>query len=119
MVAIQQVEYDSKGQIVPPRKELLSLWREPNGEFSSKADHWHRHTLAADSERSFQSALTKLKAELARVGAEVLQIERSGATVVDIFYLVEDRSRTKRVLREVSRGQCPPTLALNDLTPSR
>lgn len=119
MVAIQRVEYDSEGQICPPRKELLKLRRELNGEITVGASHWHRHTIATENQRAFDSALGRLKAELARAGAEVLQVDRSGPTVVDIFYLVENKNRTAEIARAVARGNCPPESSLNELSPAR
>lgn len=119
MVAIQRVEYDSKGQICPPRKELLKLRRELNGEITGSSSHWHRHTIATENQRAFDSALARLKGELNRIGAEVVEVDRSGPTVVDIFYLVENKNRTAEVARAVARGNCPAEASLNELSPAR
>lgn len=119
MVAIQKVEYDNRGQILPPRKSLQRLRQDLNGEFTANPNHWHRHTLAANNRQSFDKALAKLKADLNRISAEVIEITRSGPTVVDVFYLVEDKQRTAKMLREVARGNCPPELSLNELSPAR
>ena len=78
MVAIQKVEYNSRGEIAGPRKELLNIRRELNGEFSSNASYWHRHTIATESPRAFDQALARVKKLLADSGSEVARIERSG-----------------------------------------
>lgn len=118
MVAIQKVEYDSRGQIAAPRKELMNIRRKLNGDFSSNASYWHRHTIATENQRSFDQALARVKKLLAESGAEVAKIDRSGPTVVDIFYLVEDKNRTAEVARAVARGNYPPQLSLNELNPT-
>ena len=119
MVAIQRVEYSAEGQILAPRKELMTLRRELNGKPTIRSDHWHRHTLAAESKGRFDRSLEELKAELQRAGAEVFKIHRSGPTVVDVFYLIEDSARTAKVLRQIAAGKRPPELSLGDLTPCR
>lgn len=118
MVAIQKVEYDSRGQIAAPRKELMNIRRELNGDFSSNSSYWHRHTIATDSQRAFDQSLARIKGQLAQIGAEVIRIDRSGPTVVDIFYLVENKQRTLEIGRAVANGNCPRELTLNELNPT-
>lgn len=118
MVAVQKVEYDSTGKICPPRKELLKLRRELNGDFTSTPSHWHRHTIATEGKRAFDRAMEKLKSDLQASKAEVIEIERQGATVVNVFYLIENPNRTAEVARSVARGKCPPECSLSDLSPA-
>jgi len=118
MVAVQKVEYDSTGKILPPRKELLRLRRELNGNFTTATSHWHRHTIATEGRNAFDKAMAKLKVDLQSSGAEVVSIEQQGATVVDVLYLMENPNRTADVARAVARGKCPPECTLSDLAPS-
>lgn len=118
MVAVQRVEYDSKGQLCPPRPELLKLRRELNGPFSANPSHWHRHTIALESEKAFEKALKALKAKLASSGAEVFEINRLSPTAVDVFYLMEDRAHSQKIARKAAQGQCPPERSLKELNPT-
>jgi len=118
MVAFQKVEYDSTGKICPPRPELMNLYRELNGSFTSTKSHWHRHTIATEGIKAFERAMAKLKVELSSSGADVYAIEQQGRTVVDVFYLMENPNRTAEVLRGVARGNCPPVCSLSDLSPN-
>lgn len=118
MVAVQKVEYNSTGKICPPRKELLKLRRELNGDFTTTPSHWHRHTIATEGRRAFDRAMAKLKEDLRLSGAEVIEIEQQGATVVDVFYLIENPNRTADVARSVARGKLPPEYSLSDLSPA-
>lgn len=115
MVAVQTVEYSREGKILPPRPELLRFSRDPNGKFSCQSNHWHRHTIAAQHKAGFEQALAALKKDLERVGAEVIDLQHSSATVLDLVYLVEDRARTEKIRREIGRGVFPPELTTSDL----
>ncbi len=117
MVAFQQAHYDSKGEICAPLEQLMVIGRELNGEFTQDPDHWHRHTIAATSKSDFERRLGELKKALAQSGAEVFRLDPSSATVLDVYYLIEDRKRSAQIKADLARGKCPEERSANELIP--